>query len=275
MSSRILEQDLITKNAMKLFKVWYKQAEKSCPDSYMYFCLSTVDHNQKPSSRYVCLTGFDEKCFRFSTNDNSPKMEDIRRNAYVSMNFFWASMQKSIRINGLVTRYSNGDADYTMCPGFQNQITLAAVEYQSRPIKNVGTLDEMREKVLKSNAYKKCPDFWITQLKHQTAQMVPKIVNVKESQAEEMLWEDFLSEVVEAIQTVCDNDPIVESQFIRPHNFDEMLRSEALALLFLNKAWIVSQSVLPVMSIAYFEEFRPLSLPEEVMALCALRIIVR
>lgn len=162
MNTHLLETELVTKHGMKLFQKWYKEAAKAYPENYMFFCLSTVDKENKPSSRMLCLTGCDDECFRFSTNDNSPKSIDIKSNPNVSMNFFWAPLQKSIRINGIVTRYLKGDEDYSLCPGLQNQITLSAIEFQSQPVQSLETVLEMREKTRLENKYGKCPDFWVT-----------------------------------------------------------------------------------------------------------------
>lgn len=96
MAYRLLETELPAKNGMKLFQKWYKEAERSCPDSFMYFCLSTVDKENKPSSRMLALTGFNESSFRFSTNDYSPKSNDMKLNPCVSLNFYWAPLQKYV-----------------------------------------------------------------------------------------------------------------------------------------------------------------------------------
>lgn len=69
---------------------------------------------------------------------------------------------RSIRINGIVTRYLKGDAEYLMCPDIEKMITLSSIEFQTAAVKDLSAIFEMREKVRQSKAYEKCPDFWVT-----------------------------------------------------------------------------------------------------------------
>lgn len=92
--SRIHESQLPTKNGMKLFKNWYNEAAKLSPESFFYFCLSTVDNNNVPYSRMMALTGFNMDVLKFSSNKNSHKSKQISSNKHVSMNFFWAASMR-------------------------------------------------------------------------------------------------------------------------------------------------------------------------------------
>ena len=54
---------------------------------FISFVLSTINNENKPSSRVVLLRGIDEKGFTFYTNYNSDKAKDIDYNNYVSVTF--------------------------------------------------------------------------------------------------------------------------------------------------------------------------------------------
>ena len=83
-----------------IFNLWFKEAcllEASYPEA---MCLSTVSKEGQPHSRQVLLKDYSEKGFVFFTNIQSQKGIDITHNARVSLNFYWKSLQKQVRIEG-------------------------------------------------------------------------------------------------------------------------------------------------------------------------------
>ncbi len=74
-------------------------------------CLSTVDDNNKPSSRMVLLKHFDEKGFCFYTNLTSRKGKELSLNNNVALCFYWGALSRQIRIEGKAEAVSQKEAD--------------------------------------------------------------------------------------------------------------------------------------------------------------------
>jgi pyridoxamine 5'-phosphate oxidase len=74
-------------------------------------CLSTVDENNFPSSRMILLKKFDEKGFCFFTNLTSRKGKELVQNPNVALCFYWGVLGLQIRIEGMIEKVSQKEAD--------------------------------------------------------------------------------------------------------------------------------------------------------------------
>src|SRR5688500_13571325 len=75
------------------------------------FCLATVDAQGRPAARMLLLKGFDNRGFTFYTNLDSGKARHLAQNPNAAMCFFWATLGKQIRIEGMVENVSDEEAD--------------------------------------------------------------------------------------------------------------------------------------------------------------------
>jgi pyridoxamine 5'-phosphate oxidase len=66
--------------------------------------LATASRDGAPSSRIVLLRGVDDAGLTFFTNYESHKGEELRANPHASLLFFWAELQRQVRIEGVVER---------------------------------------------------------------------------------------------------------------------------------------------------------------------------
>ncbi len=107
------EQILINSNKkpIDLFIEWYEEAKKSEVNDPNAMNLATISSDGKPNSRIVLLKSFDERGFVFFTNSNSKKGKAISFNENVALNFHWKSLQKQVRIEGVVSIISKDEAD--------------------------------------------------------------------------------------------------------------------------------------------------------------------
>ena len=71
--------------------------------------LSTVEDN-KPKSRVVLLKNYDDSQFTFATQDISDKAKQIEKNPNVAINFYWRSMMKQVRIEGVCKKGSDKES---------------------------------------------------------------------------------------------------------------------------------------------------------------------
>ena len=96
---------------LKLFDIWMLEAKKTEINDPNALSLATTNSKNEPSVRMVLLKGLSENGFVFYTNLNSPKSHDIKNNPNAAMCFHWKSLQRQIRIKGVISQVSNEEAD--------------------------------------------------------------------------------------------------------------------------------------------------------------------
>ncbi len=74
-------------------------------------CVATVDENGMPNARMVLMRFADERGFTFFTNYNSKKGREILAIPKAAICFHWKSLRRQVRIQGLVEKTSNEEAD--------------------------------------------------------------------------------------------------------------------------------------------------------------------
>lgn len=94
-----------------LFNSWYKEAFDTNQPEANAFVLSTVDNEQRPSSRILYLKEMADEEFVFYTNYKSHKGKDLEDNNNASMLFFWPGKERQIRIEGTVEKVSSETSD--------------------------------------------------------------------------------------------------------------------------------------------------------------------
>ncbi|MBU0695711.1 MAG: pyridoxamine 5'-phosphate oxidase, partial [Bacteroidetes bacterium] len=73
--------------------------------------LATANTNGIPSARIVLLKEFTNEGFVFYTNYNSQKGKEIESNPYAALIFFWADLERQIRIEGVVEKVSEEESN--------------------------------------------------------------------------------------------------------------------------------------------------------------------
>lgn len=94
----------VDQNPFLQFKKWFSDAV----DAQLYepnvMTFATADSDGKPSARIVLLKGFDENGFVFYTNYDSKKAKDLIENPQAAVVFFWAELERQVRIEGIVSK---------------------------------------------------------------------------------------------------------------------------------------------------------------------------
>jgi pyridoxamine 5'-phosphate oxidase len=97
---------------ISLFREWLVFAERdhrlARPRS---FCLSTVDADGAPDARFVDLKDVTDAGFVFSTPLGSGKARALAANPRAAMTFWWAPIERQVRVVGVATRVSELEAD--------------------------------------------------------------------------------------------------------------------------------------------------------------------
>jgi len=95
-----LDREDLNDDPIVQFEDWFRYACETVPMDPNAVALSTVDSEQRPSSRTVLLKWFDESGFVFFTNYESRKAAEIEANPNVSLLFFWSEAARQVKIRG-------------------------------------------------------------------------------------------------------------------------------------------------------------------------------
>jgi pyridoxamine 5'-phosphate oxidase len=86
------------------FQKWFSEAVNAKLYEPNVMTFATADSDGKPSARIVLLKGFDEQGFVFYTNYESKKAQDLVENPQAALVFFWAELERQVRIEGIVSK---------------------------------------------------------------------------------------------------------------------------------------------------------------------------
>lgn len=101
-----LNDNDINKNPIKQFEKWFSDAMEAQLYEPNVMTLATADKSGKPNARIVLLKGFDENGFSFYTNYLSQKGKEIKKNPQACLVFFWAELERQVRIEGKIEKLS-------------------------------------------------------------------------------------------------------------------------------------------------------------------------
>lgn len=145
--SNPLTKENIESNPFKQFDLWMQEAIESGILEPNAMTLCTVDPSGFPQGRIVLLKGYSEEGFRFFTNYNSSKGNDLVHNPRASLVFFWDKLQRQVRISGDVQKISDQDSsEYFKKRPIGSQMGAIASP-QSAEIDNRSVLQENLERI--------------------------------------------------------------------------------------------------------------------------------
>jgi pyridoxamine 5'-phosphate oxidase len=97
-------------NPFTQFERWFDQVRGSETDPTAMF-LATATADGHPSVRAVLLKGYDARGFVFYTNYDSQKAHELEATRRASLLFYWASLNRQVRICGRAERVANEESD--------------------------------------------------------------------------------------------------------------------------------------------------------------------
>lgn len=117
-----------------LFESWLEEARKKELNDPEAMALATATTEGIPSVRMVLLKEHGKNGFKFHTNADSQKGNELSQNPRASICFHWKSLRRQVRAEGVVKTVSDTDADtYFASRPYNRQIGAWASE-QSRPL---------------------------------------------------------------------------------------------------------------------------------------------
>jgi pyridoxamine 5'-phosphate oxidase len=105
----LLESD-VAADPVEQFDRWFGQAIAAGIREPNAMTLATVADGQ-PSARIVLLKSFDAAGFVFYTNRQSQKGHELAANPHAALVFYWADLERQVRITGVASAVSDVESD--------------------------------------------------------------------------------------------------------------------------------------------------------------------
>jgi pyridoxamine 5'-phosphate oxidase len=128
------------------FKIWLQEALASEVLELNAMTLSTIGLDGSPNGRIVLLKEVDHG-FVFFTNYQSEKGKELEISGKASLTFFWAELERQVRIKGVVSKIAESESDeYFFSRPIGSQIG-AWTSPQSQKIESREILDQRQQEV--------------------------------------------------------------------------------------------------------------------------------
>jgi len=155
-----LDRDHLAADPIKQFEAWFEDARETVPLPEA-MTLATVDADGLPDARMVLLKGFGPDGFRFFTNYDSAKGEQLAGSSRAALVLYWRELDRQVRVRGDVERLPAQDSDAYFASRPRDSQIAAAISPQSRPIERE-ELDRSYAQLATElgDGYPRRPDHW-------------------------------------------------------------------------------------------------------------------
>lgn len=106
-----LDEREVAPDPLDQFARWLGQARNASLPEPNAMTLATVHPDGTPAARIVLLKAFDADGYVFYSNALSVKGTDLAAHAHAALLFYWAALERQVRIEGAVGRVSDDEAD--------------------------------------------------------------------------------------------------------------------------------------------------------------------
>jgi pyridoxamine 5'-phosphate oxidase len=151
-SSESLSEKDSDANPIKQFDSWFNEAIAANVLEPNAMTLSTATTDGRPSARILLLKDYNPDGFSFYTNYLSRKGREIAKNPMGALTFFWAELERQVRIEGTIEKLSKVQSDRYFNSRPKGSQISAVVSPQSQEIGSRGELDSLMVKM--ENEYK-------------------------------------------------------------------------------------------------------------------------
>jgi len=148
-------------NPMRQFAHWFEQVRHTEGDPTA-MALATASPEGRPSVRMVLLKGIDDRGYILYTNYESRKAREMEATGRASLLFFWPSVERQVRIDGIVERISPVESDaYFETRPLDSRLSVYASK-QSEPIESREVLEDVFDRVKRTygDGPVPRPDWW-------------------------------------------------------------------------------------------------------------------
>ncbi len=93
------------------FETWYEEAVRAGVPRPDAMTLATATRDGRPSARLVLYKGIDKGGVLFFTNYDSQKGRELLENPRAALVFYWAALDRQVRLEGPAERLSREESD--------------------------------------------------------------------------------------------------------------------------------------------------------------------
>ena len=162
MTTVTIDEKTIDRDPIKQFQIWFNDAIAAKLPLPEAMTLATATPDGRPSARMVLLKQVDHDGFVFFTNYRSAKAEQLDANPYAALVFYWAQLDRQVRVEGSVVRTSAQEShDYFKTRPRESQIGAWA-SAQSQAIDSRDVLEQRARELeaLYCDREIDCPEHW-------------------------------------------------------------------------------------------------------------------
>src|SRR4051812_17840863 len=141
MSPEISLDEAPGSDPLAIFLEWQNAAVERglpAPDA---FALATATPEGRPSVRIVLFKGVVNGAVRLVTNYQSRKGEELAKNPWAALTFFWPALERQVRMEGRVERAPAEESDAYFAKRDRESQLGAWASAQSRPIASRAALE--------------------------------------------------------------------------------------------------------------------------------------
>jgi pyridoxamine 5'-phosphate oxidase len=140
-----LELADLADDPVEQFRAWFEAAVAGGVPEPTATTLATANASGSPSARLVLLKGYDARGFVFFTNYESRKGRELAENPRAALVFYWAALNRQVRIEGEVERTSREESEAYFATRPLGARLGAWASPQSRPL---GGREELEARML-------------------------------------------------------------------------------------------------------------------------------
>jgi pyridoxamine 5'-phosphate oxidase len=129
------------------FERWFAEAREAKLVEPNAMALATATREGAPSVRMVLLKGVDERGFVFFTDYRSQKGVELGLNPRAALVFYWAELERQVRITGRVSTVPAEESDGYFRSRPRNSRLSAWVSHQSQVVPDRATLEARAQEV--------------------------------------------------------------------------------------------------------------------------------
>jgi pyridoxamine 5'-phosphate oxidase len=159
-SSELLETSVLS-HPVSQFEKWMNEALVSGVKEPTAMALSSVSSSGRPSCRIVLLKEVSVRGFTFFSNYESRKGKELEQNPFASLTFFWAELERQVRIEGTIKKTSRKESEEYFSTRPRNSQIGAWVSHQSSEISKEEILNKLAEEESRWEGKSvECPPYW-------------------------------------------------------------------------------------------------------------------
>ena len=106
-----LSEEHVNPDPFKQFSLWLEDALAAKLPQPLGMALATATRDGRPSVRMVLLRGVSDRGFCFFTNYESRKARELQTNPRAALVFYWAELDRQVRVEGTIERLSAEESD--------------------------------------------------------------------------------------------------------------------------------------------------------------------